>query len=70
MRSTQPSSGNTRRVLLWRSALAFYQKWGMDLITLDVDGINRARRDLKPTIPEKGSGGIPIRDELELELLP
>ena len=48
-------------------ALAFYQRRGFHLCALYPDSINESRR-LKPEIPEVGENGIPIRDELELEL--
>lgn len=49
------------------SALRFYQKRGFALCALRVDAI-QASRELKPHIPLLGEDGIPIRDELELEL--
>ncbi|MED7926756.1 GNAT family N-acetyltransferase [Nonomuraea sp. LP-02] len=48
-------------------ALRFYQRYGFDLVALHRDGVERARR-LKPSIPREADG-IPIRHELELELL-
>ena len=48
-------------------ALRFYQKRGFRLAALHADAIKRSRR-LKPEIPATGIDGIPIRDELELEL--
>lgn len=48
-------------------ALRFYQKRGLRLAALHPDAVTRAR-DLKPGIPLLGDHGIPIRDELELEL--
>ncbi|MGV9380611.1 GNAT family N-acetyltransferase [Nonomuraea sp. NPDC003707] len=48
-------------------ALRFYQRYGFDLIALHRNGVDRAR-DLKPGIPAEADG-IPIRHELELELL-
>lgn len=50
-------------------ALAFYQRWGMELVALRPGAAVEARRHLKPSIPVFGHGGLPIRDELELELL-
>ena len=49
-------------------ALGFYQRRGMRLVCLRPDAITQARQFLKPEIPLAGSNGIPIRDELELEL--
>ena len=49
-------------------ALRFYQRRGFRLMALHPEAVNDARRELKPEIPETGSFGIPIRDELQLEL--
>jgi GNAT superfamily N-acetyltransferase len=49
------------------NALRFYQKRGLRLAALRPDAVTRARA-LKPGIPLLGDHGIPIRDELELEL--
>ncbi len=48
-------------------ALRFYQRYGFDLIAVHHDAVARSR-SLKPSIPEIGLDGIPIRHELELEL--
>jgi ribosomal protein S18 acetylase RimI-like enzyme len=48
-------------------ALRFYQKRGFVLVRLHRGAVAASRR-LKPEIPLTGSEGIPIRDELELEL--
>jgi ribosomal protein S18 acetylase RimI-like enzyme len=48
-------------------ALRFYQKHGFDLVAVHRDAVARSRA-LKPSIPETGLDGIPIRHELELEL--
>jgi ribosomal protein S18 acetylase RimI-like enzyme len=48
-------------------ALAFYQKRGFRLVGL-VPGAIDQERSLKPSIPEVDSAGLPIRDELHLEL--
>jgi ribosomal protein S18 acetylase RimI-like enzyme len=48
-------------------ALRFYQRRGFRLVAVHVDAIEHARA-LKPEIPQIGAHGIPIRDELELEL--
>ncbi|WP_433511433.1 N-acetyltransferase family protein [Nonomuraea sp. CA-143628] len=48
-------------------ALRFYQRYGFDLVALHRHGVDAARR-LKPGIPLE-SDGIPIKHELELELL-
>jgi GNAT superfamily N-acetyltransferase len=49
-------------------ALRFYQRRGFRLAALHRDALDRSR-ELKPSIPEIGLDGIPLRDELELELL-
>jgi GNAT superfamily N-acetyltransferase len=48
-------------------ALGFYEKRGFSLVAAHRDEVAEARR-LKPEIPLVGLGGVPIRDELELEL--
>ena len=48
-------------------ALAFYQKRGFRLVGL-VPGAIDEERSLKPSIPLVDSAGLPIRDELYLEL--
>jgi GNAT superfamily N-acetyltransferase len=50
------------------NALAFYQKRGYRLESIDVGAVDRARRE-KPAIPLTGSGGIEIHDELVLAKL-
>lgn len=50
------------------TALRFWQKRGFNLVALHPNAINDARR-LKPQIPITGYDGIPIRDEIELQLL-
>lgn len=49
-------------------ALRFYQRHGFRLIQLRVGAVDEARRTLKPVLPEVGSYGLPMRDELDLEL--
>jgi ribosomal protein S18 acetylase RimI-like enzyme len=50
------------------SALRFYQKRGFSLVAVHRDALEQLRR-LKPEIPLVGIDGIPLRDEIELELL-
>jgi GNAT superfamily N-acetyltransferase len=50
-------------------ALAFYQRWGMDLCAFRRGAIAEYRRTIKPSIPERAENGIPVAHELELELL-
>ena len=47
-------------------ALHFYQKRGFALVAVHRGAVDRARA-LKPAIPTLGFGGIPLRDEIELE---
>src|SRR5574341_89696 len=50
------------------NALRFYQKRGFALAALNRGAVNAARK-YKPEISLMGENGIPIRDELELEML-
>ncbi len=47
-------------------ALGFYQKRGFVLVAVHRNALAVSRR-LKPSIPFIGIGGIPLRDEIELE---
>lgn len=49
-------------------ALHFYQKRGFHLIAVHPDALEESRK-MKPEIPLIGNDGIPLRDELELEVL-
>jgi GNAT superfamily N-acetyltransferase len=49
-------------------ALRFYQRRGWTLAALYPNSLEAARRR-KPEIPEIGLNGIPLRDEIELELI-
>jgi GNAT superfamily N-acetyltransferase len=49
-------------------AVRFYQRRGWDLVALHRDSVT-AGRNVKPEIPEVGDYGLPIRHELEFELL-
>lgn len=49
-------------------ALRFYQRRNLELVTIHRDFREVARR-LKPSIPLTGEYGIPLRDEIELEIL-
>ena len=49
-------------------ALGFYQKRGFRLVAVHPGAVDAARR-LKPEIPLNGNDGIPIRDEIELEIV-
>lgn len=48
-------------------ALRFYQKRGFELVAVHRNAIQESRK-LKPEIPPHGMDGIPIRDEVELEI--
>jgi ribosomal protein S18 acetylase RimI-like enzyme len=49
-------------------ALRFYQRYGFRLVALRPEAVDEARRLVKPSIPSVGEDGIPIRDEIDLEL--
>lgn len=49
-------------------AMRFYQKRGFSMTAFYPRAIENSRR-LKPSIPLRGNDGIPIRDEIEFELL-
>ena len=50
------------------SALGFYQRRGFRLAAVRPGAVDDARRTLKPEIPATGESGIPIRDELDLDM--
>jgi ribosomal protein S18 acetylase RimI-like enzyme len=50
-------------------ALRFYQRRGFRLAHVHAGAVDDARARLKPGIPEIGDHGIPLRDEIELDLL-
>ena len=49
-------------------ALGFYQKRGFELVKIDRGAVNESRKH-KPGIPLIGMHNIPLRDEIELEIL-
>ena len=49
-------------------ALRFYQKRGFVIAAIHVNTLEKARR-LIPEIPLIGEDGIPLRDEIELEMI-
>ena len=49
-------------------ALRFYQRRGFVLAAVRPGAVDDARKRLKPQLPTVGEFGIPMRDELELEL--
>ena len=50
-------------------ALRFNQRRGFRLVVLPPGAVDAARAELKPEISAVGEHEIPLRDELELELL-
>lgn len=48
-------------------ALGFYQKRGFEIVTVYRGAVNESRKR-KPSIPVIGMHGIPLRDEIELEM--
>ena len=48
-------------------AIRFYHRRGMTIAAVHVGAILQSRK-LKPSIPEIGSYGIPLRDEIEFEM--
>ena len=50
------------------AALRFWQKRGFKLVAVYPDAVAQSRR-IKPEIPLIGNDGIPIRDEIEIEMI-
>ena len=50
------------------NALGFYQKRGFELVAVHRGAINDSRK-IKPGIPLIGANNIPLRDEIELEMI-
>jgi len=48
-------------------AMGFYQRLGFRIVQVNVGVVDEARK-VKPQIPELGQDGIPIHDEIVLEL--
>jgi DNA-3-methyladenine glycosylase I len=71
VRDTAASAGCKRLWLVTTNdnmaALRFYQKRGFVLVAVHRNALDESRR-LKPEIPLVGIDGIPLRDEIELEL--
>jgi GNAT superfamily N-acetyltransferase len=64
---------NCRRVFLITTndnlkALGFYQKRGFELVAVYRGAVDRSRK-IKPGIPLIGINNIPLRDEIELEII-
>ncbi|MFQ5590115.1 MAG: GNAT family N-acetyltransferase [Phycisphaerae bacterium] len=63
---------NCRQVVLSTTndnlrAIGFYQRLGFRLVAVNVGVVDEARK-IKPQIPETGERGIPIHDEIVMEL--
>ena len=50
------------------NAQAFYQKRGFHLVAIHPNALEQSRK-LKPSIPLIASNGVPLRDEIELEMI-
>ncbi len=50
------------------NALGFYQKRGFQLVKIHRGAVNESRK-IKPSIPLIGMNNIPLRDEIELEII-
>jgi len=50
------------------NALGFYQKRGFELVKINRGAVNESRK-IKPSIPLVGMNNIPLRDEIELEIM-
>lgn len=64
---------NCKRVFLITTndnlyALGFYQRRDFEIVAVHRGAVNESRR-IKPAIPEIGQNHIPLRDEIELEML-
>ncbi len=72
VRKEAVSQGCTRIWLITTNdntdAICFYQKRGYEIVAVHRHAIEQSRK-LKPSIPDIGLHGIPIRDEIELELV-
>lgn len=70
--SKAKSSGCSRIMLIMTNdntyALRFYQKRGFDMVRLYRNALDISRK-IKPEIPLSGEDGIPIKHEIELELI-
>jgi len=49
-------------------ALGFYQKRGFELVAVYRGALSESRK-IKPSIPQIGMNNIPLRDEIELEMI-
>lgn len=49
-------------------AIGFYQRLGFCMVSINLGVVDEARK-MKPEIPETGERGIPIHDEIVMELI-
>ena len=49
-------------------AIGFYQRLGFRMVAINLGAVDEARK-IKPQIPEIGERGVPIHDEIVLELV-
>ncbi|MDH3890334.1 MAG: GNAT family N-acetyltransferase [candidate division Zixibacteria bacterium] len=72
VRAEMPKRGVERMWLITTNdnldAIRFYQRRGWTIATVHVNALAESRR-MKPSISEIGMHGIPLRDEIEFELL-
>lgn len=50
------------------NALGFFQKRGFELVKINRGAVSESRK-IKPSIPLLGMNNIPLRDEIELEIM-
>ena len=50
-----------------RRAISFYQKYGFTIAAIHHNALEESRK-LKPSIPITGIDGIPLKDEIEMEI--
>lgn len=68
----QARAGHCKRLFLITTndnlqALGFYQRRSFEIVTVYRGAVNESRK-IKPNIPLVGMDGIPLRDEIELEI--
>lgn len=69
----QAQAKHSRRIWLITTndnmdALRFYQRRGFSLVAVHRNALQVSRK-FKPAIPAEGEHGIPLRDEIELEII-
>ena len=72
VKKTAESSGCRRLWLITTNdntpAIRFYRKRGFVIVAVHRNAMNESRR-LKPEIPKTGVDGVPITDEIEMEIM-